>query len=237
MDLLLRKRAAHLAELMDDPHCDAQTLINTYTQFETINRDLSQWPRIYRKHIRPVMRQQKRSYRLLDIGFGGGDVSIALAAWAEQDGFDLSVTGVEMDARSFDYVQKKYPHTSVDFRLDSSRKLAQEGQKFDFVVSNHVLHHLSQDALKLILEDCEQLATHSVIFNDINRHAIAYYSYGLFLRPFYRKSFIIPDGLTSIRRSYTASELASVIPSSWRAEVMWPFRLLLRYDCQDKTCS
>ena len=41
-------------------------------------------------------------------------------------------------------------------------------------------------------------------------------------------SFIRVDGLISIRRSYTPSELSAAVPPGWRVEKRMPARLLLR---------
>ena len=46
-------------------------------------------------------------------------------------------------------------------------------------------------------------------------------------RPAARDSFLHSDGLLSIRRSYTASELEAVVPDGWQVRTQRPFRLLL----------
>ena len=229
MPIFLSERQPQLVELMDREDCDPVLLNNTYRQFSTINLLLSQWKRIYKKELLPLM-QKGQTYTLLDIGFGGGDVSIELANWAQRDGFDLQVTGIETDKRAYDYATNLDTSNSVTFRHSSSSDLIAEQASFDFVISNHVLHHLSDVETQLILDEAKSLATLKVLFNDIERSDLGFALFTTFARLLFRKSFIVADGLTSIKRSYTYQELKDIAPESWKVNRIFPFRLLLKYD-------
>jgi 2-polyprenyl-3-methyl-5-hydroxy-6-metoxy-1,4-benzoquinol methylase len=101
-----------------------------------------------------------------------------------------------------------------------------EGAAFDLVISNHLLHHLSPEALQQLLADSEQLAPRA-LHNDIERSRLAYTAYMLATRPIASGSFLHYDGSLSVRRSYTAAELRAVAPEGWRVERAAPYRLLL----------
>jgi 2-polyprenyl-3-methyl-5-hydroxy-6-metoxy-1,4-benzoquinol methylase len=120
----------------------------------------------------------------------------------------------------------------LSFRRAFSADLVAEGARFDFVVSNHVLHHLSARQLGGLLFDSERLVVDGgrVLHSDIERNSFAYVGFGLATWPFFRNSFIRADGLTSIRRSYTAQELRAAVPSPWRVVREFPSRLVLRFD-------
>ena len=229
MTVFLSERQPELVEIMDRDDCDPILLNNTYRQFATINLLLSQWTRIYKKELLPLM-QKNQSYTLLDIGFGGGDVSVKLAEWAKKDGIHLQVTGIETDQRAFDFAKELDTPDSVTFRHCSSSHLVSEKASFDFVISNHVLHHLSSDQTQLILEEAKSLATQKVLFNDLERSDLGFVLFTTFARLLFRKSFIVADGLTSIKRSYTLKELKSVAPENWNVRRIFPFRLLLTYE-------
>jgi hypothetical protein len=68
-----------------------------------------------------------------------------------------------------------------------------------------------------------------VIHNDIRRSPAAY---ALFYAAswLFTGSYIRQDGLTSIRRSYTAAELAAGAPPGWTVTRHAPFRNLLQLD-------
>lgn len=174
--------------------------------------------------------KENRTYSLLDIGFGGGDVPISLAKWAIQDRIKLNITAIDTDPRALEFVQKNYPEGLIKWRHVSSTDLALKRERYDFVVSNHVLHHLKPDQLSKLFKEARELATLKVLFNDIERSDIGYSLFNVFSRFLFRRSFITEDGLTSIKRSFTRQELVQIVPSGWKVETLFPFRLLLKYD-------
>lgn len=221
----LRRREVWAQELMDDPACDRALLDATYARFGTVNRLVSGWRGLYRRRLRPLLRAD-RPTRLLDIGSGGGDIARALSGWAHDDGLRLSITAVDPDERSFAFATAQPAPAGVEFSRASSADLVAEGEHFDLVVSNHLLHHLSPEALTSLLADSERLAPRA-LHNDIERSRLAYTSYLLATRPIAAGSFLHYDGSLSVRRSYTAPELRAAAPTGWRVERAAPYRLLL----------
>ncbi|TFC11381.1 methyltransferase domain-containing protein [Cryobacterium algoritolerans] len=224
----LRLRANEAVELMDDPDCDPERLDRTYANFRFVNAVVSGWRGVYRREIRPEL-SRTREVTLLDIGSGGGDMPRALARWAARDGLRLTVTAIDPDSRAHAYATGLPPLPGLTFRRALSSDLVDEGARFDFVVSNHVLHHLSAAQLGGLLVDSERLAAGRVLHGDIERGRLAYLGFGLGTWPFFRRSFIRDDGLTSIRRSFTAAELRAVVPPGWRVTRERPSRLVLRW--------
>ena len=222
----LRRRDPDLQELMDDPDCDLTQLRRTYAQFQVVNRLLAGWGGLYRRRIRPLLAPD-RVTTLLDVGSGGGDVPRALARWAARDGLTLAVTAVDPDERAHAYATDLPRVPGLTFRRTTSSALVEEGAEFDVVVSNHVLHHLDAAGLDRLLADSERLSRRLVVHNDIARSRWAYAAYAVGCRPFGRRSFLLADGLRSIRRSYTLAELADCVPPGWTVARQAPARLLL----------
>ena len=228
MPLFLSARDTVSTEKMDSPDCDQDELENTYRQFQSINTLISQWRKIYRKQIRPYLRAQSQGH-ILDIGFGGGDIPIKLAKWANNDGLDLTVTAIDPDERAYTYVQQLSYPKNVNFLQCTTAEFVESNRQFDFVISNHLLHHLSNKELPTILHHAECLSRHAVLFNDIRRSDIGYALFKLLAPPVFRSSFITHDGLTSIKRSYTLDELIPLVPQGWQVHKVFPFRLLLSH--------
>lgn len=224
----LRRRTSDAVELMDDPDCDPDKLASTYANFRFVNAVVSGWRGMYRRDIRPLLSSTRES-TLLDVGCGGGDVARALARWAARDGLRLRITAVDPDARAHAYATSLPPLPGLTFRRALSSDLVAERRRFDFVVSNHVLHHLTGEQLGGLLADSERLAAHRVLHADIERGRFAYLGFGLGTWPLFRRSFIRDDGLTSIRRSFTAAELREVVPPGWQVMREHPSRLVLRW--------
>ncbi len=230
MPLFLRHRKPDLQELMDDPNCDSEKLKNTYRQFRTINKLLSKWELIYKKEIKPILKQQSGKARLLDIGFGGGDISLQLSELAAKDGFHLDITSIDSDSRSLEYIQTLEIPSNIQFRHALSTDLVNEQVSYDFVISNHLLHHLDQPSFETICSEAKLLATKKVIFNDIERSDLGFIFFASLSKLFFRNSFISYDGRISIKRSYTFDELFQIAPDNWKVRRIIPYRLILIYE-------
>lgn len=224
----LSERDPGLVELMDDPACDRDALFGTYAAFSHVNALLAGWRRTYRERLRPNFTGPEHS--VVDIGAGGGDVARALIGWARRDGVRLEITAIDPDERAAAYVSTLPPLDGYTHRLGTSSDLADEGRRFDFVLSNHVLHHLGPTELGTVLADSEQLARRGVVHSDIRRSATAYALYSVFTAGRFRGTFIREDGLLSIRRSHRVAELAAAVPVGWRVVPQAPHRLLLMHD-------
>lgn len=233
MGIFLTERAEGIQEKMEDPDCNRELLFNTYQQFKTINYLLSGWKSLYRQHIYPLLATRGHA-TLLDIGFGGGDLPFFLHRRAEQDGFDLHITAIETDSRAMEFVESEHAPTpsNIDFRhadIGDFLPVRKEEEPFDFIISNHLLHHLASDDLIKLARQSEELVRHKVIFNDLERNGAAYLLFSAFIAPFFRRSFAARDGRRSIRRSFTRSELERTLPSCWTVTRQFPFRLIASY--------
>ena len=220
---ILSDRRVDLSELMDDSDCDLNMLRETYRQFSTVNGLLTGWRRVYVRFIRPILRDEST---ILDVGCGGGDLLLRLAGWAAKDGFKVHITGIEPDQRAVDYVRSIDLPENVVVEQTTTSDLVHEGRRFDIVVSNHLLHHLSPAELRDFLAESKLISTKLVLHNDIRRDDLAYFGF-MPMWFFFRNSFIVPDGLTSIRRSYKPNELRQVVSSEWTVKPMPLFRNLL----------
>ena len=228
----LSRREVGTPELMDDPGCDLRALYRTYAQFGTVNALVSGWRRVYLQELKPHL-SPARPNTLLDVGCGGGDVPRQLAHWAAQDGLTLRVTAIDADERAIEYARAQSPLSGLHFRQVLSSDLVREGRQYDFLTSNHLLHHLQAPELTGLLRDCEALCRVKTVHSDIERSALAYAAFGTAITPFFQGSFIRPDGLLSIRRSYTAGELRAAAPQGWTVRRQFPYRNLLMYAPHD----
>ncbi|MFU8861894.1 MAG: methyltransferase domain-containing protein [Cyclonatronaceae bacterium] len=228
----LKHRDPSLRELMDDPECDLKLLENTYRQFSTINRLLAGWEKVFTRYILPHCRPGQR-YTLLDLGSGGGDLAVYIANLSRKYDREIQVYATDTDQRAYLYALKNHGGKDVLFMDDSLDQIASTDMQFDFVISNHLMHHLQEDELKTIMETAAGICERSIIFNDIRRSPAGYVLFSTAIRPFFWNSFIIPDGLMSIRRSFTKRELERVVPPGWEVKKMFPFRLLTVHQMYD----
>lgn len=230
------QRAFNAVEEMDRPGCDPVLLERTYAQFPLVNVFVSGWRHVYVALIRPVL-PRDRIGTILDIGCGGGDITRNLYRWARADGFEVRVVGIDPDARAHDYAVRAAAKVGIDprflvFRRASSSELVSAGERFDVVVSNHVLHHLGPVELAGIFADSERLAGTLSVHSDIRRRRSALLFFGLATLPLAGSSYIRRDGLTSIRRSFTAGELSRVARPGWHVHSPGLYRNLAIWHAQ-----
>lgn len=224
MPLVLRRRAADLREQMDDPACDPALLRATYARFGSVNGMFSGWRTLYRRLLRPRLSRSHTAH-LLDVGFGGGDIPRALLCWAERDGLRLTIKAIDPDPRAAAFA-RSLPPSPISFEQVGTGGLLRRGEHFDFVISNHLLHHLSDAEVAQLCTESAMLGE-VVLHNDIARADSAYLGFAALTGPFFRGSLITPDGLTSVRRAYTPAELRAAVPAGWQVSRPYPYRLLL----------
>lgn len=227
--MTLAVRDTQLRELMDDPACDLSRLHATLRRFAVVNRLVSGWGAVYRSRVAPYLRGLGRPARVLDLGCGGGDVIARLAALARRDGLAAEWLGIDPDERALS-VATRYAGSGIRFEATDSGALRSRGDRFDLVLSNHVLHHLDPAAFAAFRDDSLALVQGPsggvVLHGDIARGHLAYGLYAVGITPLAPGSFLRTDGLRSIRRSYTAPELAAALGPGWRVEQPAPFRVL-----------
>lgn len=233
----LSARAVDARELMDDPGADPEALERTYRRFGAVNAVVSRVGALYRGDIRP--RARTGPVRILDVGAGGGDLCRALAARLARDRLPAEITALDVDERATDWAAAHDDGSGAIYRCALVADLVRAGEVYDIVLSNHVLHHLGAVELQDMLADTARLAgrTGLVVHRDIARSRAAYALFAAGTWPFagtlLAGSFIRADGLTSIRRSYTADELAAVAPAGWTVRRGLPARLELRREPGD----
>lgn len=221
----MRQRAVDAVEMMDRPDCDPVRLERTYQQFGLVNRLFSGWRLLYVRELRPLLSADHVT-TVLDIGCGGGDVARLLAGWSARDNLKVEITGIDPDPRAVSHAAHWETPLSLRFRQAASADLVREGGRYDVVISNHVLHHLQPAELAAFLADSQSLANLLCLHNDLRRNLAAYGLFSFAALPF-RGSFIRPDGLVSIRRSYTTAELRTAAPPGWHVRPHSPFHQVL----------
>lgn len=225
----LAARDAVVAERMDDPDCDPERLARTYARFGLMNAVVAAPHGAYRRWIAPRLREG--DVRLLDVGTGGADFPRAVCRWARREPGRLDVLAIDPDPRAFAFAERVPPTPGLRVRRMDTTAVLASGERFDVVMSNHVLHHLSDDEATALMAETAQLLRPGgvVVHRDIERSRGAYVAFALGTLPVHplllRGTFLREDGLTSIRRSRTRAELAAIVPPGWRVERGRPARL------------
>ena len=141
-------------EQMDAPDLDPAVYEQVLHDLARVNRwTFTAWPTVafLRRAIGPA-----RRFRLLDVGFGDGDVLRAVARWARRRHIDAELVGVDINENSGRAARNATPaDLTIDYRAGDY--LDQAGP-FDFIISSQVTHHMTDAQLMTFLRHMEAQA-------------------------------------------------------------------------------
>ncbi|TCP35751.1 ubiquinone/menaquinone biosynthesis C-methylase UbiE [Sphingomonas sp. BK235] len=169
-----------------------------------------------------------RCYRLLDVGYGDGDMLRRIARWGRHHGVTFELVGIDQNERSrAAAIAHSPPGTAIDWRVGDYRALA--GERWDLVISSLVAHHMRHDELVGFLRWMQAEAQRGWLVNDLHRHRLAYHAWPLLARAFGWHPIVRHDGHVSIARSYHPAEWAALLAEAGIADArvhrVFPFRL------------
>ncbi|WP_404479562.1 methyltransferase domain-containing protein [Novosphingobium sp. BL-52-GroH] len=170
-----------------------------------------------------------RSFSILDVGFGHGDMLRAVARWSARRGIEARMVGVDLNPASEGLARAAtQPGLAIDYRTGD---YADQPEQFDFIVSSQVAHHMSDDQLGHFLRHMEHASRRGWLVSDLHRHAFAYHGFPLLARMMGVHRIVREDGQLSIARSHRPDEWPEILarsgldPGAVRIARRFPFRL------------
>lgn len=224
VSLVVRSRAE---EQMDALDLDAATYAEVLRDLSRVNR----WTFTARPTLSFLDRATRGmdGFRLLDVGFGAGDMLRAIARWARKRGMKAELIGVDLNPRSAAIARADTPDDlSIDWRTGDYA--AVEGP-LDFIVSAQVAHHMSDAQLDAFISFMEARSARGWLISDLHRHGFSHRGFPLLARLMGVHRIVREDGTLSIARSFRPAEWppvlqgAGVSPGSVRIARRFPFRL------------
>jgi SAM-dependent methyltransferase len=170
-----------------------------------------------------------RRLRVLDVGYGQGDMLRRIAAWADRRGIAAELVGIDLNPNSEAAARAATPaERRIDYRTGDYADLA--GGGFDVVLSSLVAHHMSDAELFAFLAFMEAEAARGWLVNDLHRHGFAYAAYPLLARLMGWHRIVREDGQLSIARSFRPADWHALLARAGRGDVArvvrrFPFRL------------
>ncbi len=171
--------------------------------------------------------QGRTRFRLLDVGFGDGDMLRRIARWAARRRIDAGLVGVDLNPRSERAARAHTPDDAIRYVTGDYADLANE--PWDMIISSLVAHHMTRDQLVAFLRFMEAHARRGWFINDLHRHGVAYRGYPILARLARWHPIVRHDGKLSIARAYCPAEWPPLLVEAGidRARVSryFPFRL------------
>lgn len=219
-------RRAIADELMDAPDLDPATYAAVLRDLARVNR-LTMAARPTLAFLDRAARLSRR-LRILDVGFGDGDMLRRVARWAAARQVAVELTGIDLNARSAAIARADTPETlGIDWRTGDYADLA--GQGWDVILSSLVAHHMTHAQLLTFLRFMQAQASVGWLVNDLHRHAFAHAGYPLLAAAMRWHPIVRHDGRLSIARSYRPDEWPPILAEAGIADARiyraFPFRL------------
>ena len=166
--------------------------------------------------------------RILDVGFGDGDMLRRIARWAAKRRLPVELVGVDLNPRS-EAAARAHTSPELPIRWITGDYADLAGGGWDVILSSLVAHHMTHDQLIAFLRFMETEAKRGWLVNDLHRHGFAHAGFPLLARIARWHPIVRHDGTLSIARSYRPAEwpplLAEAGISHARVFRAFPFRL------------
>ena len=221
----LRQRAI-AEELMDADDLDAATYAAVVGDLAKVN--------VVTMAARPTLSfldralEERRSFKLLDVGFGDGDMLRRIAHWAERRSIAAELVGIDLNPRS-EQAARQHSGNGLPIHWITGDYADLAGQEWDLVISSLVAHHMTHDELVAFLRFMEAEARIGWLVNDLLRHGFAHWGFPILARTFGWHRIVRLDGTLSIARSYRPDEWPPILAEAGIDEARvyraFPFRL------------
>ncbi len=216
-----------LPEKMDQPDVAENETQQALHELEVVNKLLGGYHVIL--NALEKIKWEKRTYTIIDLGIGGGDMLRAIADWAIKNNKTVNLIGVDWNPVMIKYAQQnssQYPnitfHTMNVFD-DTLMKM-----NADITMNSLFCHHFDNEELITLVKRMVQLASQNVIINDLHRNWFAYYSIKIITGIFSKTYLVKYDAPLSVARSLSRKEwqhiLATAGITNYRLKWMWAWR-------------
>jgi ubiquinone/menaquinone biosynthesis C-methylase UbiE len=201
-------------------------------ELRRINRWLGDASALRRSLLREIERARVKSFSVLDVGAGSGELLRVMASWAQESGRNAVLVGLELNARSAKAIlEESQEFAAISSVRGDALRLPFGNDSFDYAVCSLFTHHFKDEQVVAILNELTRIARRRIFVIDLHRHWLAYYLYTTVGHLFLHNRLIREDGALSILRSFRARELEQLASesrlSNIKVERRFPFRLVL----------
>lgn len=166
--------------------------------------------------------------RVLDVGFGHGDMLRAMARAAARRGRAVELVGVDLNPRS-EVAARAATDPALPIRWITGDYQALAGEVWDMIISSLVAHHMSDEERLTFLRFMEAEARRGWLINDLHRQRLPFMGYPLLASLLLVDPIVRRDGQLSIGRSFRVDEWQAMLADAElpdaRVRRWFPWRL------------
>lgn len=201
-------------------------------ELRRVNRFLGDAGALRHSLLVEIERQSLKSFSVLDVGAGSGELLRVAGAWARETERSSLLVGLELNARSAKAIlEESHEFASISSVRGDALSLPFADDCFDYALCSLFTHHFRDEQVVAILNELARVARRRIFVIDLYRHPLAYYLYTTVGHLFLHNRLIREDGALSIRRGFLPGELKNLASRAHlrgvRIERRFPFRLVL----------
>ena len=193
-------------EILDDSAVDAATRLRSLADVRRSN-DLFGGRRAAVAATEKLRYADVTSLSLLDVGTGLADIPAEIGRRSERRGFRITTVGLDESADLLGEARANLTHAVCG----SIRALPFRDDSIDLVLCSQLLHHFADGDIADVIAELDRVARVRVIIADLRRSWIAAAGFWLASFPLRFHRVTRHDGVVSVLRGFTATELRDAV--------------------------
>lgn len=195
-------------ELLDDPAADPAAVAASLRDIARANRWFGGTAAMRRGLARALAGLPAgATVTLVDLGTGLGDLPRAATRWAARRGVRLVAVGLERSP----VAARLATAGGVPCAVGCAGATPLRDKSVDIVLVSQLVHHLAHESVVRLFRECDRVARRAVVVADLRRGRLGPLVYWVGARALRFDPITVADGLTSLRRGYTADELRALL--------------------------
>jgi 2-polyprenyl-3-methyl-5-hydroxy-6-metoxy-1,4-benzoquinol methylase len=196
------------AELLDDPSANPAAVAQSLRNIGRANRWFGGAAAVRFGLARTLAGVPRgTTLSLLDLGTGLGDLPRVAVRWGAARGIRVVPVGLELNRVAATLASGG----GVPTALACAGAPPIRDKSVDVVLVSQVAHHLTASSVVHLLQTCDRLARRAAIVADLRRSPIARPAFWCGARLLAFDPVTVADGMTSIRRGFSAREMSSLM--------------------------
>ena len=204
------KRATELERIDTGDYTPAeyQTFLR---EIAFINRHFGDGRALKKTLLREIEEKDLRTFSVLDVGCGSGELLRMIAGFAESSGRRAALVGVDLNP-----ISSSTTHTeSAEFRSvlsvqGDAFQLPFADDTFDYAIASLFFHHLTDDQIPVVLREMSRVARRDIIVIDLHRDVVPFIGYKILCAAFRISPLVRQDGSLSIRKGFRTADLETI---------------------------
>ena len=226
------KRRSYKLEHIDTGSYTPAEYEDCIGELQLVNRWMGDAHSLKATLFREIEAESLKSFSVLDVGAGSGELLRVTATWARQTNRRVSAVGLELNERSAESINdESHRFDEISSVRGDALQLPFPDSKFDYVICSLFTHHFVDEQVVEVFREMSRVARRRIFVIDLHRHPLAYLLYTTLGKLVLKNRLLRHDGALSILRSFKADELLELgrragLKDVW-VERHFPFRLVL----------